>query len=257
MSGNGAYLRVDGADIYYEVSGDPTGAPLVMVHGGLGCMYDLEPVLQYIPTHYMVISVDLRGHGTSTLGSESLSYARYQADIERLLVHLTVDTYSLFGFSDGGIVCYRIAAAHNGRVERLVTLGSQWRLEPDDPAVEVLESLSAEFWEEHFPDDVSRYRASNPQPNFPFLVENVRRVWLDTSESGYPNTTVARIACPALIMRGDNDFLFSLREAEQLVRALGNASFMNIPFTQHEAHKEYPEVVGLVVGDFLSRDTLS
>ncbi len=255
MSGRGHHLRVDGADIYYEVSGNLTGKPLVMLHGGLGCMYDLDGMLEYIPPHYMIVSVDFRGHGKSALGTEPLSYARYQEDIEHLLAHLNIDAYSLFGFSDGGIVAYRIAAADAGPVERLITVGAQWRLEPGDPSFDVLRSVTADFWAEQFPDDVSRYNESNPHPDFSLLVERVKDVWLDTSASGYPNTSVEAIACPTLVIRGDNDFLLSRREAGRLVERLADSSFMNVPFTEHEAHKEYPEVVGAVVNRFLSAGT--
>ena len=254
MSAQTRYLHIDSADICYEVSGNPTGHPLIILHGGLGSMRDLENIYKYIPPHYMVVSVDLRGHGRSTLGSEPLSYARYQKDVEHLSTHLDIETYSVFGFSDGGIVGYRIAAADVGRVKRLITLGSQWRLEPDDPSIETLRSVTAAFWTESFPDDVARYNESNPQPNFDLLVENVRNVWLDTSTDGYPNASVARIACPTVIMRGDDDFLLSLHETQQLIEKLANPTFMNIPFTRHEAHKEYPEVVGSVVHRFLSQD---
>lgn len=252
MSAHARYLHVDSADIWFEVSGNPTGRPLIMLHGSLGSMHDLEIIHRYVPSDYMIVSVDLRGHGRSTLGSEPLNYARYQKDIESLVAHLDIETYSVFGFSDGGIVGYRVAA-NTDRVKRLITLGSQWRLEPGDPSIEALRSVTAEFWKKQFPDDVARYNEINPQPNFEVLIKKVKTVWLDTSIDGYPNTSVARIACPTLIMRGDEDFLLSLQETQQLVEKLADPSFMNIPFTEHEAHKEYPEVVGSAVHRFLSR----
>ena len=252
MERNEDYLHVDGADIYYRVFGNFKGKPLVMLHGGLGCMYDLDSILDHIPSHYMIVTVDLRGHGKSSLGPEQLSYARYQQDIELLLAHLNITTYSLFGFSDGGIVGYRMAADNPDKVKQLITLGSQWRLEPGDPSIKHLQNLTSEFWIENFADDVARYNKSNPQPNLNLLVDKVKSVWLDTSASGYPNESVTRIICPTLVMRGDNDFLFSLQEAQLLIEKLADSSFMNIPFTQHEAYKEYPEVVGLVMNKFLS-----
>ena len=91
-------IEIDNANIYYEVSGNPNGKPLLMIHGGLGCMYDLMPLLDYVPEDYKVILVDLRGHGQSTLGEVALSYERYQQDVEQLLRSLNISTYSIFGF---------------------------------------------------------------------------------------------------------------------------------------------------------------
>lgn len=135
---------------------------------------------------------------------------------------------------------------------QLVTLGSQWRLEPNDPSTELLRGLTAKFWINHFPDEVARYNKSNPKPDLSRLLDSVKNMWLDISCTGYPNDQVTQIKCPIFVMRGDNDFLFSLSEAHTLIDRLANASFMNIPFTQHEAHKEYPELVGLAINRFLS-----
>ncbi|WP_415720531.1 alpha/beta fold hydrolase [Photobacterium ganghwense] len=251
MNKTGHYLTVNGADIYYELSGNRDGKPLLVLHGGLGSIDDLQPLWAYIPADAFVIAVDFRGHGRSTLGDAPLSYAQYQQDIEAVLEHLQVNQYAIFGFSDGGIVGYRLAAAHPDKVERLVTLGSQWRLEPDDPAIRVLQSLSADFWAQRFPEDVARYQAINPTPDFSRLVDAVKDVWLDVSHTGYPNQTVEAIQCPVLIMRGDNDFLFALQEAVLLKARLPEAEFANLPFTSHACHHEDPQTVGNIVNRFL------
>ncbi|CCN72693.1 alpha/beta fold hydrolase [Vibrio nigripulchritudo] len=245
------HLKIDGASIYYEVSGDPTGKPLLFLHGGLGCMYDLNPLLDFVPNGYKVISVDFRGHGQSTIGELPLSYQRYQEDIEALLSHLKVTRYSIFGFSDGGIVAYRLASAHPDSVEKVVTLGSQWRLTENDPVEPILSSLSVEMWREKFPKDVSRYEEINPQPDFSALIDRVKAVWLDRSETGYPANQMTSITCPVLIIRGDNDFLFSREEATYLVDLLPDSAFMNVPFSEHATHQEHPEMIGLALNQFL------
>ena len=249
---NGHYLRVDGAELYYEIMGKPNGKPLVLLHGGFGCMLDFNCLLGSIPSDYKIIGIDLRGHGKSTVGDKELSYAQYQSDIEAVVKHLEIYSYSLLGFSDGGIVSYRLAASENSKVKQLITLGSQWRLEKGDSSVDFLGGVTSGDWKEMFPDAVESYNQSNPQPDFDLLVNKVKNVWLDTTSTGYPNNAVGRIKCPTLIMRGDDDFLFSLGEAVALVEDIENSKFMNIPFAEHEAHKEYPEVCSSVISKFLS-----
>ncbi|WP_114765430.1 alpha/beta fold hydrolase [Vibrio rhodolitus] len=251
MSGFGQHLDVDGAEIYYQVSGNPDGQPLVMLHGGLGSSEDLDGLMKYIPDLFKVIRIDLRGHGRSTLGELPLTYTRYQQDIEAVLDTLQVDKYHLFGFSDGGTVGYRLAACNQRRVLSLATLGSQWRLEPDDPSIELYQSITAGFWQQEFEQEVARYEELNPQADFKRLVCQVKKLWLDTFDSGYPDETVDNIACSTLIMRGDKDFLFSLAEAQELCERVEESEFFNVPFTEHEAHKEYPEIVGEVLRRFL------
>lgn len=254
---NGYYLNIDNAKIYCEIIGNPKGQPLILLHGGLGNMTDFNGVLESIPSGYKIIGVDLRGHGKSTLGDKELSYAQYQSDIEAILDYLKVDTYSLFGFSDGGIVGYHLAVSKFSKLELLITLGSQWRLEKDDPSIEIMEGLTAEAWNEMYPDSVTYYQKENPEPNFNLLVSKVKNLWLDPTSAEYLKNTVANIKCSTLIMRGDDDFLFSLGEAVALVGAIDNSKFLNIPFAEHEAHKEYPEVFCSVINRFLSARSAS
>ncbi|WP_125778922.1 alpha/beta fold hydrolase [Pseudoalteromonas rubra] len=250
MNKQSAFADINGTLLHYELSGIQDGFPLVMIHGGLGSTRDLDVIAEYLSDHFRLISIDLRGQGKSHLGSAALSYAQYQSDIQDLLSKLEITQYALFGFSDGGIVAYRLAAHNPSQVMQLVTLGSSWRLEENDPAIETLQSLTVELWSEMFPEDVAYYNASNPAPDFVALVAAVKTLWLDTSETGYPCNLVTQIKCPILIMRGDNDFLFSLEEAVALKAQIADASFANIPFASHAAHQELPELVGPVIQQF-------
>ncbi|WNJ97757.1 alpha/beta hydrolase [Vibrio ruber] len=253
MSSQYGYIEINGASLYYELSGNPNGEPLVMLHGGLGSQHDLLPIHPYLAPDYHLISIDFRGHGKSLLGDLPLSYLQYQQDIQYVLNSLGIERYSIFGFSDGGIVGYRIAAQAPEKVSCLMTLGAHWRLAPDDPSISIFNGLTADFWAERFADDVAAYHASNPEPDFPKLVDAVKNVWLDTTTSGYPFELVKQIRCPTLIMRGDNDFLFSLDEAVSLKSQMAEAAFANIPMTAHAAHQESPELVGNMLHRFLSQ----
>ncbi|PSV97172.1 alpha/beta hydrolase, partial [Photobacterium lipolyticum] len=132
-------------------------------------MTDFNSVIDSIPEDYMIIGIDLRGHGKSTIGNKELSYAQYQSDVVAVLNHLKISSFSLFGFSDGGIVSYRLAASVSSNVEQLITLGSQWRLEENDPSIECLGGVTSGDWNEMFPDSVAYYNESNPQPDFELL----------------------------------------------------------------------------------------
>lgn len=217
-------------------------------------MLDFNSIIDSISSEYMIVGIDLRGHGKSTIGDRELSYAQYQSDIEAVLKHLDIDSFSLLGFSDGGIVSYRLAASGSSKVEQLITLGSQWRLEENDPSIELLGGVTSADWNGMFPEAVSYYNESNPKPDFDLLVKRVKSVWMDTMATGYPYASVSAITCATLIMRGDDDELFSLQEAVELVQKIDKSKFMNIPFAEHEAHKDYPEVFCSAVSKFLAQE---
>ncbi|WP_233355419.1 alpha/beta fold hydrolase, partial [Vibrio cholerae] len=65
--------------------------------------------------------------------------------------------------------------------------------------------------------------------------------------------TITQQSRPTLVMRGDNDFLFSLDEAVALKSKIAGCSFANIPLTAHSSHQESPELVGEMLKQFMSQ----
>ena len=248
---SGQHLQIGDAGLYFEVTGNPAGTPLVLLHGGLGTMADFNPILDKLPQHFRFIGIDFRGHGKSTLGSTPLTYRHYQTDVERIIDHLGIHSCTLLGFSDGGIVAYRIAAQTPERVESIVTVGAQWRLEVGGPVFEMLSGLTTEMWGEMFPESVEYYNAVNPTPDFHSLVQAVVALWTDQTSTGYPNAEIADITAPSLIVRGDGDLFLSLSEAAELCEKVEGANFFNVPFSGHEVHKEAPELFLTAVNEFL------
>lgn len=243
MHSGGQYLNIQDARIYIEETGHPEGEPLMMLHGGLGSMADLNPMVEGIPDSYRIIGMDFRGHGRSTLGSAPLSYAMYQSDVRAVMMHLGIASAIVVGMSDGGIVGYRIAAETPEAVRGLITIGAQWRMTQDDPSLSMLAGMTPDMWQEMFPESVEYYRQINPTPDFDRLVGRVVAVWTDMGEAGYPGEKVNQIQTPVLIVRGGDDPLFSLNEAVALTKQTDTAEFLNIPFAGHEAHKDSPDIL--------------
>ncbi len=248
---SGQYLQIGDARLYVESTGNPVGPSLVLLHGGLGTLADFNPILDKLPGHFRFIGIDFRGHGKSTLGSSPLTYHQYQTDVEYILDKLGIQSCAILGFSDGGITAYRLALRNPARVEALITVGAQWQLDVDGPVFDMLNALTADMWEEMFPDAVSYYNAVNPAPNLQALVPAVVALWTDQMSTGYPNEAIAGITAPCLIVRGDDDRLLSLNEAAELRERLEGANFFNVPFSGHEAHKDAPELFAAAVSEFL------
>lgn len=247
----GRHIPVGDAQIYIEETGDPAGQPLVLLPGGLGTLHDFDAIVAGLPQSLRIIGMDWRGHGRSTRGSGPLSYAGHQADVLAVLDHLGIASAGILGFSDGGIVGYRLAAACPQRVRTLVTLGAQWRLEPGDPSIPLLQGLTRADWQARFPEAIAQYERLNPQPDFDALLADVKQLWSDTSASGYPNESVRQMVAPTLLVRGDGDPFLSLAEAAALQARVACAGLLNIPFVGHAAHEEATAVFLAVVHDFL------
>lgn len=227
--------------------------PLLLLHGGLGSIMDFNPIAAHLMRNFYLLGVDARGHGRSSLGSAALTYEQCEADVMAVLRHIGVSSFAVLGFSDGGIVGYRLAANLGAHVTSLITLGAQWRLSADDAAFDMLSGLTPEMWDAMFPAVRPYYEAVNPAPDFTRLVRSAVALWTDLRVSSYPRDRVRSITAPTLLIRGDSDPLFSLSEAAELQANLPLASLFNVPFAGHEVHAESPELFLSVVHDFLLR----
>lgn len=114
-----------GARLHYRLGGPEDAPAMVLLHGGFGAIDDFAALLPRLQAHFRVIAIDTRGHGRSTLGTVALTYARAAADVRQILRHAGIGQYSLFGFSDGGTIAYRLGA-EDENVRRIITVGAQW-----------------------------------------------------------------------------------------------------------------------------------
>ncbi len=76
-------------------------------------------------------------------------------------------------------------------------------------------------------------------------------MWLDKSHTGHPNENVKKISAKTLLIRGDNDFLVSLESLSHLKNEIEDANFLNVAFSEHEVHKEQPQVIEIIIKQFL------
>ncbi|MEJ2766303.1 alpha/beta hydrolase [Photobacterium sp. MCCC 1A19761] len=234
----GQSLPINAADIYVEIAGNPTGEPLVLLHGGLGNMMDFNAIVEHLPEQFQLIGIDFRGHGKSTLGNAPLTYRQYQADVEAVLDQLEITHYSVIGFSDGGITALRLAAAQPSRIRALVTIGAHHQLDSDDPVLDIYAAMTANKWRTLFPDNVAQYEATNPEPDFERLVPAVVALWTETT--AYPGEAVRHISAPTLMVRGDQDHLCTRAHTLSLGELVPQADLFNLPGTGHDALNEAP-----------------
>jgi pimeloyl-ACP methyl ester carboxylesterase len=248
---SGEYVDIDGARIYYEVTGNEDGPALLVLHGGFGNLEDLNSILPDLSKEFRVVGIDNRGQGKSTLGSKALTYERIQKDVERILAYLKIDSLSILGFSDGGITAYRLASLTSLKIEKLVTIGARWHLKNTEPTREIFLKITGESWRNKFPATYDAYQKLNPEPNFDLLVQSLTKMWLDSTASGYPNEAVTNISCPLLIVRGDDDHLLSREAVVELSRSVKGSRLLNIPFAGHVAFEDQKEIFMISLSEFL------
>lgn len=247
---SGRHLDVDGARIYYEVRGNEEGPPLLFLHGGFGTIEDFNGLLPGLSSDFKIIGIDSRGHGASTLGPKALTYELMQRDVLSVLEHLGIDSPSILGFSDGGIVAYRLASMTSLRIRKLVTVGADWR-PPSAPIREILSRVTADSWRAKFPETYEAYQKNNPEPDFDAFARSLVQTWLDSGPTGYPGEAVRDITCPLLIVRGANDHLVPLEDVAELRGKVAGSKLVNIPFAGHTAFADQKELFLIHLRPFL------
>ena len=248
----GKYLEIDGANIYYEEI-ENTGKPvLLFLHGGFGNMEDFNPILQIFTKDYHIVGIDSRGHGKSTLGTSKLTYKRLQLDVEAVLDHLKLQDMNIIGYSDGGVIAYRIAIENNISIQKIVTIGATWSISDAELIGQLMEGETPERGRETWLRTIfDFYQKYNPIPDFDKFAKSVFEMWTDMTEDGYPQESVENISVPTLVIRGNDDYTFPLESAVELTMKIKKSVLLNLPFAPHDAHRKYPQIFEIITKEFL------
>lgn len=112
-----------GETLSYRDSGGE-GPILVLVHGITSSVSTWKPAHPHLARKHRVISVDLLGHGGSTLRRGDYSLGAQAAAIRDLLEHLHVEKATFVGHSLGGGVVLQLSYLFPHLVDRLVLVSS-------------------------------------------------------------------------------------------------------------------------------------
>jgi proline iminopeptidase len=111
--------------LYVEESGNPSGKPVVFVHGGPGGGTDPWQRQFFDPQKYRIILFDQRGCGKSIPHAELRDNTTWDlvADMERIREHLGIESWVVFGGSWGSTLALAYAETHPTRVKGLILRG--------------------------------------------------------------------------------------------------------------------------------------
>lgn len=112
-------------ELYWEQCGNPSGYPILFLHGGPGSGCSPRHRQFFDPAHYNICLFDQRGAGRSTpLGCiENNTTPKLIEDIERLRTFWGIEKWHVFGGSWGSTLALAYAQAHPERVSGLILRG--------------------------------------------------------------------------------------------------------------------------------------
>jgi pimeloyl-ACP methyl ester carboxylesterase len=255
------------------------GAPLVFVHGLAGSWPNWLEQLPVFAAEHRVLALDLPGFGHSPEPAGPISISGYARILEDLLDQLKVTAAAVIGSSMGGFIAAELAIASPERVERLVlvsaagisTYGDR-RSERVLPTLRRLERIAASYtgWVASNSDAVAR-RPRLRDASLALLVrypgflpaalaaEQLRGAGkpgfvpaLEATLAYDLRNRLPEIACPTLIVWGENDRVISFRDADVYAELIPNSRKVVLGDTGHLPMLERPAAFNALLKDFLS-----
>jgi pimeloyl-ACP methyl ester carboxylesterase len=240
-------------ELPYVEQGDPSGVPVVMLHGVTDSWRSFGPVLPHLPESIHAFALTQRGHGDAGRPAAGYRTRDFAADVAAFVEGLGLAPFVLVGHSMGATNAQRFAIDHGDGIRGLVLMAS-FASFGDNPAVrEFLEYAEPKLSDPIDPQFVREFQESTlARPVPPAFLDSVvqeslklpARVWRATFEGIMEDDVVAergRIKAPTLIVWGDRDSFCSRRDQDRLLAAIPDSRLLVYEGTGHALHWEEPE----------------
>lgn len=252
--------------LYYEVQG--AGDPIVWIHGGGVDHRMWQPQMAYFSPHYQVISYDIRGHGQSHFTENSKPDIQ---DLLSLIDSLGIEKTHLVGLSLGSVLATDFALAYPGRVQKLVLLSpvvadlqiqDSSYLKPLSRLVAALQAEDLEATLDIVDDMTFQGQRSAIPPGLDSARAYVREAARAYFRSGHyqrvphlaeatPSQRLAEISCPTLIMYGQQDLAYIVKNANLLAGEIPQSQAIALPEAVHLINVEAGQAVNKAIATFL------
>ena len=116
--------KINDIEMSYYTLGDENKYPLIFLHGALVFTDYYNDLLEDLSKEYYIIAIDIRGHGRTTIGSNSFSFTQISNDIIELLDQLEINEFNLVGHSLGGIILLYLSKDYPNRINKGVSIAS-------------------------------------------------------------------------------------------------------------------------------------
>jgi len=235
-----------------------SGRPLVLLHAFPLSADQWLPQLARVPPGLRVIAPDLRGFrgagpAFEQLGLADVSMDGYAADVLALMTHLEIARAVIGGLSMGGYVALALFNRAPARVAGLVLANTRATLDtPDgragrDRTIALVEregpaALAREM--------VPKLLGATTRREQPDLAETLAHlVQMNSADAivaalramrDRPDRTplLASIACPTIVIAGEEDAIIPVAEAQALQRAIPGSRLVVLPRVGHVSNLE-------------------
>ena len=241
-----------GASIYYARYGTPKGAPVILLHGGMGNSDHWANQVPGLAAKLHVIVIDSRGHGRSTRPKDAAksppSYDQMADDVLAVMDHLKLDKASLVGWSDGGEIAMKIAVSHPTRVDRLFILGANYDAAGSKPR-RGKPSVPFQLYGKRCRADYTRL--SKTPKDYDDVVRWLLPIW--RNPMGFTKDQLRSIQAPTIVADGEHDEIIVLDQIKEMATLIPHAKAHVFEDASHFVLWQVPDQLTSLLVDFLTQ----
>ncbi len=257
-------LSVNGIEINYAIEGE---GPVVTFSHSLGCdlsMWDAQAAA--LRGRYRVLRFDTRGHGQSGAPAGAYTLEQLAEDVHGLLGGLGIARTHFVGLSMGGMIGQIFALKYPEMVQSLVLCDTTSRYPAAAAPVwqDRIKTVEAKGMEPLVEPTLGRWFTAPFRARRPDLMEQVGAMIRATPAQGYigcchaiPKINVTdrlgAVACPALVIVGEEDPGTPVEMARDIHAALPSAELAILRSASHLSNLEQPEEFNRVLVRFLDK----
>lgn len=245
--------------------GEAGGPLVVLTHGGGANGRWWAHLAPSLARSFHVVALDFRGHGESDF-PDAIRPGDFERDLHALLDHVGAPEPALVGHSMGGEVVLRVAASGRVRPRAAVLVDVARGGSPRGSRL-LRRALTIRHAYASREEAVERFRFVPPSVHADDALRetiagaSVHREpdgrwsfkadpkWIQAAPSGPGHET--DVACPVLLLRGDESGLCSEEGARALVAALPHGRLVTLPRAGHHVHLDAPEATAREIRRFL------
>src|SRR5205809_4145912 len=251
--------------------------PLLFLHGGALTAHTWDLCCLALRDEFHCIALDQRGHGDTDWAHDAdYSIGAQLADTKGFVDKLGLDKFILVGMSLGAINSLAFAVAHPERLSNLVIIdaGPEMRRPgssrirdfvtqvQETVTVEAIIEKALEFNPRRDPKILRRSLMHNlrqqPDGTWKWKYDTQRFKALDhekhRAERAKLADGLARIACPALVVRGGESDVFHEEDGTRLAQRLPRGKFVTVPKAGHTVQGDNPKDLVAELRRFLAGD---
>ena len=248
-----------GIELHYTETGNPDGAPILLMHGW-GCNHStLASIERIVASNMRVINVDLPGFGDSPEPPEVWGVDDYTRAIEAFVKQLNLKNPTLLGHSFGGRISLLMGSRNP--IHKIILVDAAG-VKPHHSLSWYLKVYSYKFIKKLYPIIFGKNGAQK-------RIEAARR---KRSSADYQQASpmmrailskcvnedlchvMPDIKAPTLLIWGENDTATPLSDAKKMEKLIPDAGLVSFPDCGHYSFLDNPAGFKAVLTSFLSKE---